>query len=388
MDGDGKKSAGKWVDFASAGADTAGGAYLRKFWQPVALSRDLEAGKAAPIHVMGEKFTLYRGQGGVAHVVGFRCAHRSTQLSTGWIKDDCIQCMYHGWTYDGDGRCVARPGEAPPGPFPRANIPAYPTAEHLGLVYAYFGAGAAPVFPPFDGYGDIGVIENHVLDFPSNWFQTMENHFDETHIAFVHSFGGSHNKLGRDYELPEMKIYETDYGMVRETRVAGGDWRKTLYLLPNIMRILIPTFADLNEIGGWRDTYIILVPTDDENHRVYFTMNVHIDDKDMAAFHAMHERFNQRAKGFPPIAEIAHDILAGRAHLTDFLDHPYLLLLEDAVTQGGQGQIVDRGLETLGRTDSGIAAMRRVFDREMRAAADGRPTKEWTRLDDVPALGF
>ena len=51
----------------------------------------------------------------------------------------------------------------------------------------------------------------------------MEDHFDETHIAFVHSFGGSHNDLGRAYELPEITIRETDYGMIRETPVAGGD---------------------------------------------------------------------------------------------------------------------------------------------------------------------
>lgn len=389
MDGDSGKSADRWREFASAGPETVGGKYLRKYWQPVALSKEIEAGKAKPIHVMGEKFTLYRGEGGVPHVVGFRCAHRCSQLSTGWVRDDALQCMYHGWTYAGDGSCISRPGEKPAGPFARADIPSYPTAEHFGVVYAYFGEEDAPAFPPFDGYNDIGVIENHVIEFPSNWFQTMENHFDETHIAFVHSFGGSHDALKRDtYQLPEMKIYETDYGMIRETRVPDGDWRKTLYLLPNIMRILIPTFSDLNEIGGWRDTYIILVPTDDNNHRVYFTMNVHVDEKDMDAFHEMHAKFDTRVNSYPPIAGLAHKILAGDAHITDYLDHPHLLLLEDAITQAGQGQMVDRSFEMLGRTDAGVAAMRRVFEREMQAVADGRPTRNWKRLDVEPALGF
>jgi 5,5'-dehydrodivanillate O-demethylase len=383
----GRKS-NRWVDFASAGPDTPGGIYLRKFWQPVALSEELKSGTARPIHLMGEKYTLYRGEGGAAHIVGYRCAHRSTQLSTGWVRDDCIQCMYHGWKYDADGACVERPGEDPSGPAPHASIPAFPTREHLGLIYGYFGADEPPVFPPFEGYRDIGVIENHVLDFPANWFQTMENHFDETHIAFVHSFGGSHDALGRStYELPEIYVYETDFGMVRETTVPGRDTRVTLYLMPNIMRILIPTFSDLNEIGGWRDTYIILVPTNDENHRVYFTQNVHIAESEKSAFEAMHTDFRARVAKYPPITELTQEILTGKSHITDHLDHPYLLLLEDAITQAGQGQIVDRNLELLGRTDSGVAAMRRVFDREMRAAAAGHPTKQWNYQGQEPVLG-
>ncbi len=50
-------------------------------------------GQAKPIQIMGERFTLYRGEGGAPHVVGFRCAHRGTQLSAGWVEGDCIRCI-------------------------------------------------------------------------------------------------------------------------------------------------------------------------------------------------------------------------------------------------------------------------------------------------------
>jgi len=388
MDGNGKMQSDRWVDFAPAGPGTPSGKYLRKFWQPIALSSSLGAGKTLPVHVMGEKFTLYRGVSGTPYVVGFRCAHRSTQLTTGWVRDDSIQCMYHGWTYNGEGKCIARPGEDPPGPAPRANIPSYPAREHLGLIYGWFGEGEAPDFPTLEFFKDEAVIENHALDFPANWFQTMENHFDETHIAFVHTFGGSHDNLGCTYQLPEMKIYETNYGMVRETKVAGGKLRKTLYFMPNVMRIMIPTFLDLADIGGWRDSYIVLVPTDDENHRAYFTQNVHVNQKDMGAYQEMHERFREKVAAAPSITQLTHEILAGKGHINDYLDHPYLLLLEDAITQGGQGQIVDRSLELLGRTDAGVAAMRRVWDREIRSFAEGKPTKYWVYRGEEPTLGF
>ena len=82
------------------------GRYLRSFWQPVYRAKDLPAGEAVPLRILSEDFTVYRGESGKAHVVAFRCAHRGTQLSAGWVEDDCIRCFYHGWKYDPSGQCV------------------------------------------------------------------------------------------------------------------------------------------------------------------------------------------------------------------------------------------------------------------------------------------
>ena len=62
---------------------------------------------------MSEDFTLYRGESGSPHCVAFRCAHRGTQLSTGWVEGDELRCFYHGWKYDVDGRCVDLPTMPP-----------------------------------------------------------------------------------------------------------------------------------------------------------------------------------------------------------------------------------------------------------------------------------
>src|SRR6266542_3694406 len=74
-------------DFAHTGPGTPAGRFLR------------------------EDYTLYRGEEGQVHLVDFRCAHRGTQLSTGWVEGDCIRCFYHGWKYDGAGQCVEQPAE-------------------------------------------------------------------------------------------------------------------------------------------------------------------------------------------------------------------------------------------------------------------------------------
>lgn len=60
---------------------------------------------------MSEQFTLFRGQSGTPYLLALRCAHRGTQLSSGWVEGDQIRCFYHGWTYDGTGQCVQQPAE-------------------------------------------------------------------------------------------------------------------------------------------------------------------------------------------------------------------------------------------------------------------------------------
>src|SRR4051812_30235586 len=96
----------EYTDFAHVGPGTLAGRFLRSFWQPVYLASDLPAGQAKPLRILGEDFTLYRGEAGAPHVVAYRCAHRGTQLSAGWVEGDQIRCFYHGWKYDHTGQCV------------------------------------------------------------------------------------------------------------------------------------------------------------------------------------------------------------------------------------------------------------------------------------------
>jgi 5,5'-dehydrodivanillate O-demethylase oxygenase subunit len=104
-------SGAQYTDFARTGPGTLAGRYLRRHWQPVYVAADLPAGQTKPLRIMGEDFTLYRGASGEPHLVAARCAHRGTQLSTGWVEGDCIRCFYHGWKYDGSGQCVEMPAE-------------------------------------------------------------------------------------------------------------------------------------------------------------------------------------------------------------------------------------------------------------------------------------
>lgn len=375
------------VDFTSAGPDSPGGKLLRSSWQPVYVSEKLKPGTLVPLHVMGERFTLYRGESGAAHLVGFRCAHRRTQLSVGWVRGDAVQCLYHGWTYDGSGACIARPGERPPDACATVSIPSYPVREHLGLIFAYLGEGEPPQLP-FSGFSRPGIVGNMQFEMPCNWWQSYENVFDEAHAAFVHSRSGSHADLGRGAEV-ETEILETAYGFDRRTWVGEGPKRLCVYPFPNHMRLNIGRIKGLGDDGPWLEAFLSHIPTDDEHHIVYMAILVPLTGDAAESYREKQVAFRERLEQAEPVDVVARDIIAGRRTLDDVTDHPLLLQVEDAVAQGAQGPMYDRTDEMLGRTDIGVARLRKVFERELSAVAAGGASKTWNYADQPdPSQGF
>jgi 5,5'-dehydrodivanillate O-demethylase oxygenase subunit len=83
---------------------------------------------------------------------------------------------------------------------------------------------------------------------------------------------------------------------------------------------------------------------------------------------------------------VTEDVLAGKLRVQD-LDpgYPGLFQVQDNVALAGQGRITDRSQDWLGQSDVGVILLRRIFERELRALAEGKPLKDWkrpaTRLD-------
>jgi len=109
-------------------------------------------------------------------------------------------------------------------------------------------------------------------------------------------------------------------------------------------------------------------------------------DKDCFVHHSAIQ-----GNGFKTLAEgdrveIVRAILAGRLTLDDVDPNRVdFILIEDEVAQTGQGVIADRSHEHLGRSDRGVFLLRKLWERELRNLAEGRPVKQWTyRPEMVP----
>jgi 5,5'-dehydrodivanillate O-demethylase len=306
--------------------------------------------------------------------VGHRCPHRGTQLSAGWVEGDAIRCLYHGWKFSGDGRCVEMPSETQ-AYAAKVSVPSYPAREHLGLVFAFLGGGEPPPFPHIPAFEGGGRVETWVEPFPCNFFQCWENSFDEYHVQFTHRTGAMHPRFPA---LHRMEFEETSYGLLRRSHYPDGKVHESPFMMPNTLRTPVPSPNALQGHGPWlRDSYLIKVPVDDESHLFFVSQQVLLKPGEESEYEKAYARYLAlRASSRPP-HELGLEILAGKITLMDVKDHPYLAVIEDVVAQGGQGCIADRGAERLGRSDVGIVAMRRIWSREMKAIAEGTPLKAW-----------
>jgi vanillate O-demethylase monooxygenase subunit len=133
---------------------------------------------------------LYRKADGQAVALEDRCPHRSAPLSLGCRRGDAIECGYHGFTFDADGRCVRVPSMKV---VPSAiRVTAYPVIESHPFVWVYLGDPSVmadvPAPPVLDWASDEGFSVVHGrMDIAANYMLLKENVLDLTHFGYVHA---------------------------------------------------------------------------------------------------------------------------------------------------------------------------------------------------------
>jgi 5,5'-dehydrodivanillate O-demethylase len=269
--------------------------------------------------------------------LAFRCAHRGSQLSTGWVEGDCIRCFYHGWKYDSTGQCVEMPAEGPTFP-PKVRIESYPTEEYLGLIFAYLGEGEAPPLRRFPEFEAEGLLETVSYERPCNYFQNVENVVDEVHVGFVHRESGF-TAGGLNWDLPEITAEETEYGLAEYGRRANGVVRLTCLLMPNSFLLKIPAEdpaeTDWRDLLGWR------VPIDDVSHFGFMVQFLHVNGDDARRYQQAASARRAQVAALPSAVGIARAVLAGELRTEDVPDRLDVVGIQDYVAQAGQGAIAD-----------------------------------------------
>ena len=222
---------------------------------------------------------------------------------------------------------------------------------------------------------------------PCNYLQSYENSMDEVHVAFTHSPGGSHAALSID--LPIVSAEETDWGMLRLGTRKNGKVRVSPHYAPNITRVIVPPRAGMDGVGGWREIYFNFTPVDDENHLWFIAGHVELTGAEADAYRAKQAEYEKVSAAARPARDIAMELIAGVGRYAD-VRHPDLAVIQDIATQAGQGRIVRREGERLGRSDIALILWRKILARELRAIADGAPRKKWSVAPKSiePTLGF
>ena len=229
-----------------SGPGTPLGRLMRAYWQPAALVSEMPADRPVKaVRLLGEDLVLFRREGGWG-LVGRFCAHRGVDLSFGRLEDGGLRCLYHGWLYGPDGRCLEQPAEPEHSTFAsRVRIPSYPCEERNGVIWTYMGPRQTP--PPLPQLEWNMVADNVPWMWRNyrncNWMQALEGGIESSHVNFLHKTldrstttvpgaqtpnpaGNEIQKYGQNDAAPRLEIVDTEYGAIytgarRVDEVAG-----------------------------------------------------------------------------------------------------------------------------------------------------------------------
>ena len=379
------------------GPGTPAGDWMRRYWQPVALSEQLTGPRpAVPSRLLGEDLLLFRNHDGTLGLIQRRCAHRGADLSLGRLEDGGLRCYFHGWLFNGAGQCLEVPTEPEDSPLAsKVRLRSYPVRERNGIVWGYLGPGEPPDLPALDCFL---APEEYTFAFKGfldcNWLQALEVGIDPAHASYLHRFeidddsGDAYGKqfrnvsLGtdlpmtrilREYGRPEILSARTDYGQrivaLRRIDRAPHDGsathvRITHQVFPH--GITIPLSATM-AITQWH------VPVDDTSC-YWYAMFTSLDEPV--------DREKMREQRLDGITLPDYKPVRNRANRYLFDPHEQMtstytglgqdINVHDQMAVEGQGPIHDRTREHLCRTDRAIITYRRMLLAAIDAVAAGR----------------
>lgn len=377
-----------------SGATTPMGQFLRRFWIPALLSRELPEPDCPPkrVKLLGEDLLAFRDTQGRIGLVDPVCPHRGASLYYGRNEQCGLRCVFHGLKFDVDGNCVDIP-IAPSGTNrERLRIKAYPTREKGGYVWAYMGPAAT--LPPMPEMEFLTLPESHCHVSKKwqdcNWVQCLEGAIDTAHFSFLHmviaedesqalsmlqhaaigaqSAANARIRWVRDDPLPRFEICETGVGLtIGGARRADGDdlyWRIAQYLFPN--HALVPSaFPGENYHGQ------TFVPADDGSCWIYtYTWNPDrpLTEQERDRCRRGHTVHAEVDENYIPLRTKGNDYLLDRlAQKTVSYTGIEGVSEQDAAIQDSQGPIADRTRENLFATDAGVVRFRRAI---LKAARD------------------
>ncbi|MCL4519704.1 MAG: aromatic ring-hydroxylating dioxygenase subunit alpha [Thaumarchaeota archaeon] len=172
-------------------------------WHIVTESIDLKESGVLSARVLGQDLVIWRANGKI-HVWQDLCLHRGAKLSLGKAERGNLVCAYHGWTYDGQGKCVGIPAHPNQNPPAKACVRTYAVCEKYGYVWVCLGIPPSDV-PDFPEWSDSSFRKIYCGPYnaKASGPRLVENFLDVAHLPFVHEglLGDRNHAEINDYEV-------------------------------------------------------------------------------------------------------------------------------------------------------------------------------------------
>jgi nitrite reductase/ring-hydroxylating ferredoxin subunit len=375
-----------------SGAETAGGALLRCYWQPVALADELQGERPLrPVKGLGQELVLFRDEHGRLGLLDRDCPHRNADLAFGRLEHGGLRCPFHGWLFDAEGRCLETPAE-PEGSTlcQRIKQASYPVVERSGIIWGYLGQGAPPAFPAFDCFS---APDTHVFAFKGliacNWVQALEVGIDPAHASFLHRFFEDADAAAnygrqfratsadsdlpmttvlREYPRPVIEVEPVEHGLrltaLRRISEARTHVRVTGLVFPQAFHI--PLSGEMT-ITQWH------VPVDDTHcywYAIFTSFAAPVDKAEMRRQRLETYALPDYIPKFGRHNDYGFN--AAEQRISTYTGMGQDINVHDQWAVESQGRIQDRRREHLATTDKAIIAFRRMMFAAMKAVEQGQ----------------
>lgn len=185
------------------------------FWYAAEESDNVTSKKPVHVRMLGQDFVMFRDSSGQAHCLSNVCAHRGGSLAHGKLKDDSLECPYHGWRFNGDGACALIPSMGKDANIPsRAKVDSYPTQEKYGLIFAFLGDLPERERPPILEIPEWDKKDWRATLLVTEWNfdykRSIENAIDLAHNEFTHTFQ-IHTEGDENFVVPDLELIESEW---------------------------------------------------------------------------------------------------------------------------------------------------------------------------------
>ena len=159
-------------------------AYLVPGWFAACDSTELGSTPIART-ICGMPVVLFRSAETVTALLD-RCPHRHVPLSLGTMVEGTLQCAYHGWRFNNEGRCTKVPGLTTLPSGEAIHCQAFKTMEQDGMVWIALQSVVG--LPPRLRFADDPqhVTIRHQCTLPGPILDAAENALDVPHTRFLH----------------------------------------------------------------------------------------------------------------------------------------------------------------------------------------------------------
>src|SRR5687768_14642088 len=86
---------------------------LYNLWYVAAPAQQLRKGKLLAKTMLGQQVLIGRTNQGEVFALRDFCPHRGIPLRYGTFDGEVIECCYHGWCFNSEGRCTKIPALTP-----------------------------------------------------------------------------------------------------------------------------------------------------------------------------------------------------------------------------------------------------------------------------------